>query len=551
MMRPGLRWQIVSTLILVMVTASFFIGLVVMGVTKKIILKQKFEEAVSLNNALQNGIETLGFDNDNFFRSMGNNWQVQRLIKLFCLERGVEHIVIVDLKEKVTASSEPHLIGTTIHDNNLSELVSSPPRAIELSQDKQTLFKTTDRKLFLASPFYFKNQKVGAMRITLSLNEVQPVFNRSYKLILAYIIFTSILITLFGIYLLSRLVIRPIKKLVKATEAMGEGGYTPSNFGGRRNEIGQLSFAFSRMAEKINEHQKQLRAQIDSLEKLNQELRQSQKELLAEEKLALVGKLSAGIAHEIGNPLSAILGYVSLLQTQGNENHESADYLRRIEQELNRINTTIRELLDFSRLKKVEETSIDLKKVIEDTFSLVKHQKRFQTIKLTSQIERDLWLVKGDEDQLKQVLLNLLLNAGEAVAEKGEIVIFADRMICQEGALIALNPLLPEEDILSNVSDYGFGGKELQLEGVCFSEEQPLVRVLVVDDGEGIEQENLKKIFDPFFTTREQGKGTGLGLAICSRILESFGGGIWVRSEFKKGSAFLLLLPATKGERYG
>ncbi len=160
-----------------------------------------------------------------------------------------------------------------------------------------------------------------------------------------------------------------IQKLVKTTEAIGEGDYDPNNFETSRNEIGQLSFAFSRMAERINEHQGQLRSQIVSLEKLNRNLQQSQKELLAEEKLALVGKLAAGVAHEIGNPLSAILGYISLLQTQENANQESADYLKRIEQELNRINNTIRELLDFSRLKKVEKTKVDIKQVIENSLS--------------------------------------------------------------------------------------------------------------------------------------------------------------------------------------
>jgi signal transduction histidine kinase len=107
------------------------------------------------------------------------------------------------------------------------------------------------------------------------------------------------------------------------------------------------------------------------------------------------------------------------------------------------------------------------------------------------------------------------------------------------------------EDIFSCVPEFGFGEKEVYVNDVLFFENQPLVRILFADNGEGIEQENLNKIFDPFFTTREPGKGTGLGLAICNRILESFGGGILVRSEVKKGSAFLLLLPAVKGESDG
>jgi hypothetical protein len=533
-----------------MVTASFLIGLVVMSVTKKTIVNQKIDGAISLRNAFQNSINALAYGDDDFYHNKEKNWQMQRLLKLFSLENGVENILIIDLSGKVIASSDPHLIGTALQDRNLNEVISAAPASLELSQDKRTLFKETNKKLSFFSPFYFKNQKAGAMRITLSLREMQAVINKSYKLILAYIVFTATLVTFFGIFLFSRFIVRPIKKLVKITEAIGEEDYAPSIFDANRNEIGQLSFAFNRMAKRINEHQGQLRAQIESLEKLNRELQQSQKELLAEEKLALVGKLAAGVAHEIGNPLSAILGYISLLQTQENCNQESADYLKRMEQELNRINKTIRELLDFSRLKKVEKTKVDIKQVIENSLALVKHQKKFQNITLRVHIEKDLWLVEGDEHQLQQVFLNVLLNAGEALGEEGKMVVLADRVVWQGGSLRCVSSSLPA-DIFSGVPELGFGEKKVYLNDVLFFENQPLVRILFADNGEGIEQENLNKIFDPFFTTREPGKGTGLGLAICNRILESFGGGILVRSEVKKGSAFLLLLPALKGESDG
>jgi signal transduction histidine kinase len=543
MVKPGLRWQIVFTLIFVMVTASFLIGLVVMSVTKKTIVNQKMDGAISLRNAFQNSINAIAYGDDDFYHNKEKNWQVQRLIKLFSLEKGVENILIVDLFGKVIASSDPLLIGTSLQDRNLKEVINAGPAYSELSQAKRILFKKTNKELSFFSPFYFKNQNIGAMRITLSLGEMQAVINKSYKLILAYIIFTATLVTFFGISLFSRLIVRPIKKLVKTTEAIGEGDYDPNKFETSRNEIGQLSFAFSRMAERINEHQGQLRAQIESLEKLNRKLQQSQKELIAEEKLALVGKLVAGVAHEIGNPLSAILGYVSLLQTQENANQDSADYLKRIEQELNRINKTIRELLDFSRLKKVEKTKVDIKQVIENSLSLLKHQRKFQNITLTKHIEKDLWLVEGDEHQLQQVFLNVLLNAGEALGEKGKLAVLADRVVWQGGSLRRVNSSMPE-NIFPGVPEFGFGEKEVYLNDVLFSENQALVRIIFADNGEGIEQENLNKIFDPFFTTREPGKGTGLGLAICNRILESFGGGILARSEVKKGSAFLVLLPA-------
>jgi signal transduction histidine kinase len=194
-------------------------------------------------------------------------------------------------------------------------------------------------------------------------------------------------------------------------------------------------------------------------------------------------------------------------------------------------------------LKKVEKTKVDIKQAIENSLSLLKHQRKFQNITLTKHIEKDLWLVEGDEHQLQQVFLNVLLNAGEALGEKGKLAVLADRVVWQGGSLRRVNSSMPE-NIFPGVPEFGFGGKEVCLNDVLFFENQSLVRILFADNGEGIEQENLNKIFDPFFTTREPGKGTGLGLAICNRILESFGGGILARSEVKKGSAFLVLLPA-------
>ncbi len=147
--------------------------------------------AISLRNAFQNSINAISYGDDDFYVNKEKNWQMQRLIKLFSLESGVENILIVDLFGKVIASSDPLLIGTFLHDRNLNEVITAGPASLELSQDRRTLFKETNKELSFFSPFYFKNHKIGAMRITLSLGEMQAVINKSYKLILAYIIFTA------------------------------------------------------------------------------------------------------------------------------------------------------------------------------------------------------------------------------------------------------------------------------------------------------------------------------------------------------------------------
>ncbi len=159
MVKPSLRWQIVFTLIFIMVSTSFLIGLVVMSVTKKTIVNQKIDGAISLRNAFQNSINALAYGDDDFYHNKEKNWQMQRLVKLFSLENGVENIIIIDLTGNVIASSDPHLIGTSLHDQNLNEVITTASASLELSQDKRTLFKETNKKLSLFFSLLFQKSK--------------------------------------------------------------------------------------------------------------------------------------------------------------------------------------------------------------------------------------------------------------------------------------------------------------------------------------------------------------------------------------------------------
>ncbi|MFH0812582.1 MAG: histidine kinase dimerization/phospho-acceptor domain-containing protein, partial [Pseudomonadota bacterium] len=495
MMKPGLRLEIILTLTMVMVAASFLISIVVMSVTKKSILDQKVESATTLINFLQYSIDSICYGNDELFYQGENNWQLQRLTKLFTLEQEVKTIFVIDRKGRVIASNNPTQLGTIINDNDLSQVIARPKILTRLPKSSQMLFRETTDELCVSAPLFLKDRVVGAIRMTLSLQEVQRAIRKSYRLVLTYIVFNSVIIIIFGSFLLSRRIVKPIQGLAKATESIAKGDFNQFVEVGGRNEIGLLSFAFNRMGARIKEHQLQLQRQIDSLEQLNQQLQQSQKEVLASEKLALVGKLAAGIAHEIGNPLSAVLGYIGLLRRKENLDTESEDYLNRAEKELNRINKTIRGLLDFSRLQKVEITPVNLKPVIENSLSLVTHQKKFQSITLISHLDDELWPVEGDEHQFQQVILNLLLNAGDAVEPNRTIVVLADRMIWHEGKLVSCAPS-HQHDIFSQVPDFGLGREKLQVDEAQFAENEPVVRIVVADNGEGISSEHLPKIFD-------------------------------------------------------
>lgn len=240
-----------------------------------------------------------------------------------------------------------------------------------------------------------------------------------------------------------------------------------------------------------------------------EQLRFSQDLLLRQEKLASLGRLAAGFAHEINNPLSSVAGFAEALQrrAQASQLHDMEkfqdlpEYLGFIQQEVARASAIVRHLLDFARQREPSFEDLDLASLIRDTVALVSHQAAVANKRIAVEISPDLSMVQADRQMLQQVMLNLLTNALDAIEGAGDVRITA----------------LPSSG---------------------------QVEVLVEDTGCGIPPEHLAKIFDPFFTTKEVGKGTGLGLAICQGIMEQHGGSIEVRSDgLDKGTTVTIRLP--------
>jgi signal transduction histidine kinase len=258
----------------------------------------------------------------------------------------------------------------------------------------------------------------------------------------------------------------------------------------------------------IEDGKRKLRDKIMELEETNAELRLTQKELIATEKLASLGQLSAGIAHEIGNPLSAIKGYAEVLRrASGMDDSKRGEILGDIMREVGRVDRIIRTLLDYSRPRKSSPQLVSVNEVIKDTAEIIMSQGALKGIGLTLELSEDGPQIIADPGQLSQVIVNLLLNSRDAVGEGGEITISTAR------------------DEVSGVV-------------IC-----------VRDNGEGIPEEIIDRIFDPFFTTKDPGHGTGLGLSVSARIVETFEGVIEVESDEGSGSAFRIIFPAARGYR--
>jgi len=267
------------------------------------------------------------------------------------------------------------------------------------------------------------------------------------------------------------------------------------------------------MLKRIADHKDRLEAHVRSLETANLELKEAREEVLRSEKLSSLGRLAAGVAHEVGNPIGAILGYTNLLKDHVSDNEVATDYLKRIEKEVTRTDTIVRELLDFSRPSPSEPVRVDVNDLIRESTGFLAHQKLMESIEIETALDQGVGVAWADADQLKQVLVNLMLNAGDAMEGGGALTITSRRISLRRKEVDSDEP--PREH----------------------------VQISVTDTGKGIAPSELNKIFDPFYTTKPPGKGTGLGLAISLRIIESFNGSIHVESIEGEGSTFTIELP--------
>lgn len=379
------------------------------------------------------------------------------------------------------------------------------------------------------------------------LGDVMMHLLESQRMLLISIILDAIVLIVFGSFLLSRVLVKPLKDLVRLTQKISEGDFDEKIEVTSKNEIGQLISSFNRMIERLRENQESLDNHLKSLESTNKQLKQAQEELIRTEKLASIGRFAAGVAHEVGNPLGAILGYTSILERNGIDREESKDYLKRIEKEIERINRIVRELLDFSRPSKFEIHNLEINKVIENSISLISYQKNFKNIQARLELEPNLPMIKGDESQLSQVFINIILNGVDAMPNGGILEIKTEEYVVEQLFPRRFQqPYVPRRRGDPVESNYFHLRKSDPLSSLLtkFSRGERLVRIRISDTGVGIKKEDLERIFDPFFTTKSPDKGTGLGLSISLRIVESMGGEIRVESEVDKGSSFELYFPA-------
>ncbi|MFP3871171.1 MAG: sensor histidine kinase, partial [Syntrophobacteria bacterium] len=394
-------------------------------------------------------------------------------------------------------------------------------------------------RLVIDAPLLHKAKATGAVRLEASLDDVHQRLWESQKIIFFFIGLDALVLVVFGAYIFSKLVVKPVQELVKTTESFREGDRLPDLSAGEQNELSKLSEALNRMLERLASNKEELRQHIVSLEQANLELKRAQREVIMTEKLASVGRLAAGVAHEIGNPIGIVLGYLDLLQRADVEESERRELVSRMGKEIGRIHQIIRELLDFTRSGSTERTTVSLHELIRETLSILDHQFRKQKIEVIQSLAAQPDRVFANADQLKQVFLNLLVNAVDAISSKGgggELRLSTRTTAPATAKEGEGEPLRRRTDPPS--TDY----RHLRHSGGDLG--GSWIEIQIADSGEGIAEENLDQVFDPFFTTKEPGKGTGLGLSVSAQIVEAMGGWLEISSNHGEGTTVTLLLPA-------
>jgi len=327
------------------------------------------------------------------------------------------------------------------------------------------------------------------------------------SLFVFYLGLTALVVLLLSYVLLTYFIVRPIDGMRRASERMAAGNLRTSVPVRGAAEVARLASAFNEMASQLRADRAALQERLEELERTTGELTTAQEQLVRSARLAAVGRLSAGVAHEIGNPLAAIRGMLDLMLAGDLDRDEEREFVSRIQRETERIHHTIRDLLDFSRHEPEQlgriESSASLAEVVEDTVKLVDRQSRFRDIALELAVDESLPRVRGDHERLRQLLLNLLFNAADAMSGGGKIEVTAT----------------------------GANGS---------------VQLVVSDDGPGINGEILDQVFDPFVTTKPAGQGTGLGLAVCHTIVDRLGGSIRAENRAGGGASFEVSLPAAR-----
>ena len=339
---------------------------------------------------------------------------------------------------------------------------------------------------------------------------------RTFILVMLLVGLEVLVFVVFGRHLVNRLVLWPLERLVETADAVADGDLA-------RRAPDAETRDFATLAERVN--------------RMTDRLLDAQGQLVRSEKLASIGRLAAGIAHEVGNPLGAIGTYVEVLRRRGADPEVIAGVTR----ELERIDLIVRGLLDYARPQEEALTPLDPAAVVRSAYELLGAQGALKRVEPCLDVAPDLPRILGRAHYLEQAIVNLVLNAVDAAGGSGGggggTVVVGAKAWAYEPRGVA--PKRAGDPVAASYPR----SPERRPARPEFAAGQPGALLYVADSGPGVASEDREKIFEPFYTTKEPGRGTGLGLAIVARAVHDMGGVVWVDTAREGGAAFKMFFP--------
>ena len=460
---------------------------------------------------------------------------VDRIINDVARQERIDKLRIISKDGKIIHSTLASEVGQTV-DRKAESCVlchESEKPLEQVPKSKRTwIFLAQDGQLRLGSMEVFRNEPacynaachqhpqstsvLGVLDIVYSIDQIERTLRTSTFAIasfsLGFIVIASVSVGFF----VHRLVYVPLRDLESGARRLADGDLEQSIPVRSGDEFGELATSFNVMMQALRNSHSELREWAHTLEEKveqrTEQLRIAQANTIRGEKLASVGLLVSGIAHELNKPLTGILTFSTLLRQNAPDGSPEAEDLDLVIKETKRCAGIIKRLLDFAREKPPEKKFADLNQIIEGAARIVEWPAHLRDIEMTLDLDRNLPAIWVDADQIQQVVMNMLVNAQHAINEKGSITIHSGR---------SPEPKRPEPN----------------------AEPVAMAEFAIIDTGCGIPEANLGRIFDPFFTSKEVGKGTGLGLSVSHGIVKAHGGLIEVTSKVGQGSTFRVFIP--------
>jgi two-component system, NtrC family, sensor kinase len=505
----GLRFKIFTTFVTILFAAMLLMSMVMLYMSQRFLIQSETDSGKAICRILIEGLDFQGmFEADGgakvFFTRIEQQLQQETLLAACILD--------TQLNKDYSFGNNAELIKKA--SRSAHRLIKTGKEEISFSHSSWNLFLKIPTVAIVSLAIGQDGRILGAAAFAIPLTDASRNIRIIQEFLLLYLFTNTLLFSVIGGSRVSRFMLRPIRKLIqRATEYRdGDGALLPYEGGG--SEWDTLSRAVNRIVELNIRDNKILSETVASLQQAMDELKKAQQEMIRAEKLATVGRLSSGIAHEIGNPIGIILGYLELIQQASFPESQKSDIVHRTEMQVRRIDQIIRQLLDFSMPNKTTISQVPAHEVVKEILEMLRLQPIFSAIEVKESLAAALDVVKADPGQLHQAFLNLILNAADAI-EGNQCQRNGQICICSEN-------ITADENI---------------------SLKKPVIKLSIVDNGEGICPEYTEKIFDPFFTTKAPGKGTGLGLWVSFMIIEGFGGKILVDSNVGEGTTVSVYLP--------